>query len=81
MDVEQKKKKLKKITRNSGDDEFKTSDTPLESNISKTLGDKNTWTVIVIILLTLFILPLLEITQWVSYPTSYEIGLNHLSKL
>ena len=42
MDVEQKKKKLKKITRNSGDDEFKTSDTPLESNISKTLGDKNT---------------------------------------
>lgn len=61
IDVESKKKKLKKIKRKEGDDELKIGDTPLESNISKTLGDKNTRTVIIIILLTLFILPLMEI--------------------
>ena len=81
IDVDAKKKKLKKIKRKEGDDELKIGDTPLESNISKTLGDKNTRTVIIIILLTLFILPLMEIVQWVSYKTSMEIGLKHLHKV
>lgn len=80
IDSEQKKK-MKKIPWKEGDDELKIDKNSGESNISKTLGDKFTRTVIIIILLTLFILPLMETVQWVTNPTSYEIGLNHLSKI
>lgn len=61
IDQASNKKKLYRVPWMAGDDELKIGISPVESNISKTLGDKNTWTVIIIILLTLFILPLLEI--------------------
>lgn len=46
--------------------ELEVKEVPLDSKISKTLSDKNTKTVVILILTTLFLLPFMETTFYVS---------------
>lgn len=75
---EKKQRKLKRIER---DRQKSMEEGPMESNISKTLGDRFTRTLIILLLATLFVLPLLDPDTWISPSTSSEIGMQHLYTL
>ena len=51
---------------------------PQESKISKTLSEKTTKTVIILILLMLFLLPLFQESTYIDAHSSFEKGLYHL---
>lgn len=52
---------------------------PMESNISKTLSDKNTRIVIILVLVLLIILPLFDSGMYLSTTTLHEQGLKIIS--
>ena len=54
---------------------------PVESNISKQFTEKVTKVVIILILSTLFVLPMFEITTYFNYATSFEKGFDQLISL
>ena len=56
--------------------EMKIDEVSAESKISKSLSEKNTRTVIILILSTLFLLPFFEYSTYVTNTTSYEVGIS-----
>jgi len=58
--------------------ELQFEEVPIESKISRTLSERMTKTVIVLILTTLFILPLFDYGTYISATASFDIGLEML---
>jgi hypothetical protein len=52
-----------------------------ESQISKTLSERTTRMVIILILCMLFLMPLFQLETYFESTTSFEIGLNQLIKV
>lgn len=71
-------KRCKRRREKAKEKEFDIGEVPLESKISRTLGERMTKTVIVLILTTLFILPLFELETYYSATSSFETGLEEL---
>ncbi len=51
---------------------------PLESKIGKTLSERTTRTVVMLVLVLLFLLPVFQLETWVTTQTTFETGLLHL---
>ena len=48
---------------------------PLESKIGKTLSERTTKTVVMLVLVMLFLLPAFYIETWITAPTQFALGL------